>query len=652
MAKRIVITLLLSLTLPILCAGAENNPFDIDDECYACYSEADLLVGKPGFRDANEKLLHKALEKEDTKAQTLYYVERLKNQIRELRSKQKGIEADNIDPQDDTLAVRMMTELQSIARKFGYPQYYYYAFDLVQNYFYNSHRFVKVAELIQEMQRVAQENNEPYGIWMCYRYLASMYVAQNDFLSAKQYIEMAIDLYNTTSDPTILRQSATRLYCDLADSYPIGSDSVRINIEKAKEHRKQHLDTLRCTYLEAKLSALNKDVAGYKIRRDYCVNDKYLSQVSSTARRLFKNIDAIVFAAPGTQPQIDVSGMTRHLREVKYIANIAENYGFETLAFDLEKQLATYYEGEISKSNRSKLAELDATLGNRELSDKVAHESLRAQRASRSVLFILLISMFGGLAFSFLHIRRLKRANEKVRLANEAKTRFVQNMSHEVRTPLNAIVGFSQLLSLPDGSFTEEEKNDFANHIVNNSKMLTMLLDDILNTSAMDAGSYRIVYEPSECKFMCEAAISSVEHRLQPGVKLNFLPESEAPCPVNTDPRRVQQILINLLTNACKHTAKGKIDLTYSTQVEPGFIQFSVTDTGTGVPADQAEAIFQRFTKLNDFVQGTGLGLSICREIAGKMGGKVYLDTTYTEGGARFIFSIPTEPPVQTPETK
>ena len=92
---------------------------------------------------------------------------------------------------------------------------------------------------------------------------------------------------------------------------------------------------------------------------------------------------------------------------------------------------------------------------------------------------------------------------------------------------------------------------------------------------------------------------------------------------VTTDPRRVQQILINMLTNACKHTAKGEIKLTYSTADEPGFIQFSVTDTGTGVPADQAEAIFGRFTKLNEFVQGTGLGLSICREIAEKMGGKV-----------------------------
>jgi len=646
MAKRLVFSILLLFTF--LSAGAQNNPFDIDDECYTCFMEVELQVGTPNFRDANEKLLHKALEKGDTKAQTLYYVERLKHQLRVLRSKQRGIEADDIDPKDDELALKSMKELLTIARKFDYPQYYYYAYDLVQNYFYNSHRFLKVTELVQEMQHSAHENNEPYGVWMGYRYLASMYVAQNDFVSAKQYIETAIEMYQSTSDPTILRQSAARLYCDLADTYPIGSDSVRINIAKARECCKQHLDTLRCTYLEAKLAALDKDIAGYREKRDYCLKDKYLNQVSSTAKLLFKNIDTIIFAAPGDKPQVNINGMSQHLREVKYIANIAENYGFETLAFDLEKRLAAYYEGEISKSNRSKLAELDATLGNRELSDKVAQETRRAEHASRIIVLLTVVILGGALLFSWLHIRRLKLANEKVRLANEAKTRFVQNMSHEVRTPLNAIVGFSQLLSLPDGSFTETEKDDFARHIVNNSKMLTMLLDDILNTSAMDAGSYRIVYEPSECKYMCEAALSSVEHRVQPGVKLYFVPESEHPCPVTTDPRRVQQILINMLTNACKHTAKGEIKLTYSTADEPGFIQFSVTDTGTGVPADQAEAIFGRFTKLNEFVQGTGLGLSICREIAEKMGGKVYLDTTYTQGGARFVFSIPVNPPVQT----
>ena len=263
------------------------------------------------------------------------------------------------------------------------------------------------------------------------------------------------------------------------------------------------------------------------------------------------------------------------------------------------------------------------------------------------VMLLLIIILLVALAFSLIHIRKLKKANEKVRLANEAKTRFVQNMSHEVRTPLNAIVGFSQLLALPDGSFQPEEKDEFAGHIVNNTKMLTMLLDDILNASAMDSGNYRITYEQGEVHFMAQAAISSAEHRLQPGVRLYYAPENEEPFTFRTDPRRVQQIIINLLTNACKHTSKGEIKLASSRTEHPGYVTFSVTDTGPGIPADQAERIFDRFTKLNDSVQGTGLGLSICRDIAGRMGAKVYLDTTYTGGGSRFVFMVPENPPAE-----
>ena len=107
----------------------------------------------------------------------------------------------------------------------------------------------------------------------------------------------------------------------------------------------------------------------------------------------------------------------------------------------------------------------------------------------------------------------------------------------------------------------------------------------------------------------------------------------------------MQQILINLLTNSCKHTKEGEIRLSSSLTSRPGFVSYSVTDTGPGVPVDQAERIFDRFTKLNDFVQGTGLGLSICRDIAERMGASVYLDTTYTAGGARFIFEVPVDPP-------
>ena len=126
----------------------------------------------------------------------------------------------------------------------------------------------------------------------------------------------------------------------------------------------------------------------------------------------------------------------------------------------------------------------------------------------------------------------------------------------------------------------------------------------------------------------------------QPGVQLLFKPSMELPFTFTSDALRIQQVLTNLLTNACKHTKEGEIRLGCSMEEVPGMIAFSVEDTGPGIPEGEAQRIFERFVKLDDFVQGTGLGLSICREIAAKMNGKIYLDTSYGPG-ARFVFAVP-----------
>ena len=650
MIKRI-----LTLAAVLLCLGTTvtraENSYDIDDECYALFREAEILAGKEGFEQVNEQLLHTAIVKDDNKAQTLYYVLRMKNLIRSVTSKTTTNE-------QDAKVLKAQEELKAVATKTGYRQYFYYSYELAQNYFANHGKMYKTFELVQEMQQNALDNNEPYGLWAGYRYLAVLYISQYDYVSAKPYLIKAIELAESTDDPTIKRQSLTRTYCDLADTYPVGSDSVRVNIAKAYEGAKEHFDSLRCYYHMSKIAAYDKDENSYRTYRDICLNDSGINLISSSVSKMFSLVDSIM---DGSVDEYDTKPFTdlHRMRETKFAANIAENYGYKDLAFEVEKLLVRRLESQISTINNSHITELDTRMGNMQLSADLSVKSKQLLKMSRMATFLIIAFFLGLTVFFLIHIHtlnkhrrsdekmiaELREANEQVQLANAAKTRFVQNMSHEVRTPLNAIVGFSQLLSLPDGSFPESEKEEFAGHIVNNTKMLTMLLDDILNTTAMDSGNYRITIEEGEVHFMCNAAISSAEHRLQPGVRMYYAPESEEPFSFLTDPRRVQQILINLLTNACKHTSQGEIRLSSSLTARPGYVSFAVTDTGPGVPADKAEAIFERFTKLNDFVQGTGLGLSICRDIADRMGASVYLDTSYTAGGARFVFEVPIEPP-------
>ncbi|ADV45044.1 ATP-binding protein [Bacteroides helcogenes] len=237
--------------------------------------------------------------------------------------------------------------------------------------------------------------------------------------------------------------------------------------------------------------------------------------------------------------------------------------------------------------------------------------------------------------------KEAEHAREVAEYANRQKSIFLQNMSHEIRTPLNAIVGFSDVVnSEEDLGLTVEERADYLSLIHTNTELLTTLVNDVLDLSKLESGSYALALAPTCISDLCHATLRSIASRVPDGVQLKLdEPEDASFISFLTDAVRLQQVITNFLTNACKYTDRGSITLKYRIQ-EDGGIVFSVTDTGCGISEDKAEIVFGRFEKLDTFKQGTGLGLSICRHIAELVGGRVYLDTTYT-GGARFVFVHP-----------
>lgn len=313
------------------------------------------------------------------------------------------------------------------------------------------------------MQAFALEHSDPYGIWSSSRYLAAMYLALYDYVSAKKYILQSIKVHNETDDPTVKRQSLCRSYCDLSDTYPVGSDSMRICIYKAIDERVLKVDTLRCNFYMAVLAAIDKDEESYRKYRDLCLHDEMLRTVSKTATTMFHLIDDIMDGSINDK-EFEEIGELSTMREMKFVVNITEIYGHEHTAFILEKHLMELVEQHFSKSNQMNMAELDARMGNKILSANLEQKSKQLERTSLTLSIVVVIVLLGLLAFAYSQVISLRRrrlrdqkminelteANRKAEIANAAKTRFVQNMSHEVRTPLNAIVGFSQLLSLPD----------------------------------------------------------------------------------------------------------------------------------------------------------------------------------------------------------
>lgn len=233
--------------------------------------------------------------------------------------------------------------------------------------------------------------------------------------------------------------------------------------------------------------------------------------------------------------------------------------------------------------------------------------------------------------------KELQVMKEAAEDANRKKTAFIANISHEVRTPLNAIVGFSELLA--EGNWDAADKDAFSSTINANGELLMNLVNDVLDLSRLESGNVRFSATSLEIVAICEEMLKDVRRRALPGVKVTFTSPLEA-YELISDPYRLRQLLAKLLLNATKFTKKGEINLAYELHEEESVIRFIVTDTGCGIPLDKQKLIFERFEKLDDFVQGTGLGLPICRMIAHQFGGSLIVDPTYTDG-TRFIFTHP-----------
>ena len=234
--------------------------------------------------------------------------------------------------------------------------------------------------------------------------------------------------------------------------------------------------------------------------------------------------------------------------------------------------------------------------------------------------------------------KQLRVVTKEAEAANKKKSAFIANISHEVRTPLNAIVGFSELLA--SSEYSEEEKIRFAGEVNHSSELLLNLVNDVLDLSRLESGKIKFSVKPNDLVACCQRALDSIRHRVKPGVRLTFTPSIES-YTLNTDALRLQQLLTNLLSNAAKFTSEGEINLSFTVDEGKEEVRFSVTDTGCGIPEDKCEKIFERFEKLDDFIQGTGLGLSVCQIISEQLNGSLSVDISYKDG-ARFVFIHPT----------
>lgn len=224
---------------------------------------------------------------------------------------------------------------------------------------------------------------------------------------------------------------------------------------------------------------------------------------------------------------------------------------------------------------------------------------------------------------------------QKVREADKLKSAFLANMSHEIRTPLNAIIGFSNILAETDD---KEEKEEFVKIINKNSDLLLRLITDILDFSKIESGVLDYSLSDTSLKDIFHEQFQV--HAMKMPEKVSLICDFDALLDifVHTDPKRVTQVLSNLISNAVKFTEVGSIRFSY--RIVEKYVLVEVIDTGIGISPQHQQAIFDRFVKVNSFKQGTGLGLTICKTIIEALNGTIGVDSRPGEG-ARFWFTLP-----------
>jgi signal transduction histidine kinase len=230
-------------------------------------------------------------------------------------------------------------------------------------------------------------------------------------------------------------------------------------------------------------------------------------------------------------------------------------------------------------------------------------------------------------------------ARDNATTTEKQKSEFIDNFIHEVTTPLNAISEYSQLVidSLDDTKRKYMKK--YCDIVTLNVDLLQTLVNDVLDITAADQSLLTVFRRPYSLATICTVACESIKKRVHPDVQLIFENADEPDWIVLTDATRVEQVLINLLSNAAKFTETGEIRLRYDVDVNRKRLTFSVTDTGIGVPRGREDEIFKRYVKLSKYSQGLGLGLPVCRLLADLLSGSVTIDKRYRQG-ARFVFTL------------
>lgn len=522
---------------------------------------------------------------------------------------------------------------------------------------------------LDKMYNDALDRKSEVGLAFSLNEIGNFYGANKNYAKALPYIEQAMQLFE--------KLRLWDEYTPLCSNYMV----ILTSTDKYQEARKAfyHLDSLANASLTDPTVNMStarilmiKDMASvvFNEPKDTIILQKYLNELKKLYQKsphenriylysskkeyatLKGNIDTLLAYQDSCAEYYRKSHNMTNLKRIysNKASALHQAHRYDEAYLTLRKYVSlsdSLYRNDTQKQ----LNELSTRYNMNKLELEARDISLKARNMQFLYACALIVVLAGALIIGIQFYRHklknnrllrkqaqeLQQANEKAQQAQLMKTAFIQNMNHEVRTPLNAIVGFSECLA--EIPMSKAETKEISATIKRNSDNLLKIISDMISIANIDSGDQTLTYQEISVNELANKLLQEMKEYSQPKVKFYYTPcQTDYIFSSNED--IVHQILINLLHNALKFTSSGEVELSYEVDNPNNKLYFHVRDTGIGVKSELKEKIFSRFYKVDSFVPGAGLGLSLCRILAERIEAQVYLDGTYQDG-CLFTFEHP-----------
>ena len=534
-------------------------------------------------------------------------------------------------------------QLRSYYKTMGKWHEMYTAWENEIVYDINNDHFYSALKKTEAMNDFIMSNNHVDEFYRMDYLMGVFYGTRNNIAMCKKYLDQALEKLKGRKE---YRAEASNIYMLLANILAFDSpDSATVSIDKCIALCEDNRDLSAALQMKCIIEFGKKDRAGFmkaynkntQIRlsdpKDY--NPSYEDYVEQGMASFEGRFDDAL--------EIN-SKMNNRLDQLLFLTKIYDMKGDRAAEAEALKTLLKAREKWYSEISSMEINDIsnDINLEQMRREKDKAYNLMTYIALGACVLGVLFLSYF--IWSRRKHMRELMVQNQQLTLARDhaqeadrMKTAFIQNVSHQIRTPLNAVSGFSTILANQIDELADDERQDLARRIEHSAAIITNSLNHLITLSDVDSINMNNNSEPINCHEFCREIVKEFKPMKQ---TLGFSYSSSIGQDVTVKSNRslLKSVIMEILMNADKFTDEGGITL--SSDMKDGMWLLSVTDTGTGIPEGDEERIFGHFTKIDDFSEGLGLGLTFCKNIALRLGGDVVLDKDYHDG-ARFIVKIP-----------